>query len=78
MILFVENIAKEVTEEDLSSLFSKYGFIEHIHVSEYLDKQGAMAIIEMPLDKCAFEAIRNLNKMILYGKKMMIFSSFQD
>lgn len=75
MKIMIENISREVTEHKLKKLFSKYGFVEHVHISEYYDKIGAMAVIEMPIEKQAYEAIDNLDGTHLGGRPISVFPS---
>ncbi|MBI9071067.1 MAG: RNA-binding protein [Melioribacteraceae bacterium] len=78
MKIYVENISSEVTELEIKNLFSKFGFVELIHISKYFDKYGAMAIIEMPEDKKALEAIEKLNGTKLSGRQITVYSSVME
>lgn len=73
MHIIVEDVPKEITENKLKKLFSKYGFVEHIYKSNYYDRKGAMALVEMSIDEQAYNAIEKLDGYRLLGKKITVF-----
>lgn len=75
MKIVVENVPEGVSEHKLKKIFSKFGFVEHVHISEYYDKIGAMAVIDMPIEEQANEAIDNLDGFRLMGREINVFPS---
>ncbi|MBI9071066.1 MAG: RNA-binding protein [Melioribacteraceae bacterium] len=75
MKIIVENIAREITRHILKKYFSRYGVVEHVILSEYNDIYGASAIISMPEEKQAFEAIDELDGKIVAGREISVFPS---
>jgi len=66
-VVFAYNIGPNATESDMYSLFSKYGRIVKVDVTD-----KGYAFIHMPIASEAAEAIRNLNGMYYNGKVLQV------
>ena len=74
MNIFVGNLSKSVTEDDLAKLFSEYG---HVHSSKiirdmFTQESKGYGFIEMPGVNEAQRAIENLNAKEFMGKKLTV------
>ncbi len=74
MNIFVGNLAKDVTEDDLQELFSEYGNIKSIKVIRDLfsGESKGFGFIEMPGNEQAQKAMSELNTRELKGKKIVV------
>jgi RNA recognition motif-containing protein len=74
MNIFVGNLAAEVTEEDLKSLFSEYGNITSVKVIKdmFSGTSRGFGFVEMPGQAQAQKAISELNTQELKGKKITV------
>lgn len=74
MNIFVGNLAKEVTEQDLQSLFSECGNVRSVKVIKDLfsGESKGFAFVEMPGTAEAQKAISDLNTRELKGKKIVV------
>ena len=74
MNIFVGNLAKEVTEQDLQTLFSECGNVRSVKVIKDLfsGESKGFAFVEMPGNAEAQKAITDLNTRELKGKKIVV------
>ena len=74
MNIFVGNLAKEVTEQDLQTLFAECGNVRSVKVIKDLfsGESKGFAFIEMPGAAEAQKAITELNTRDLKGKKIVV------
>lgn len=72
--IYVGNLAREVTEEDLRETFSAYGKITDVKVIK--DRESGepkgFGFVEMPALSEARSAIKNLNGTILKGQTVKV------
>jgi RNA recognition motif-containing protein len=74
MNIFVGNLAKEVTEQDLQTLFAECGSVRSVKIIKDLfsGESKGFAFIEMPGTAEAQKAINELNTRDLKGKKINV------
>jgi RNA recognition motif-containing protein len=74
MNIFVGNLSKEVSEEDLNLLFSEYGQVRSVKVIKDLFTQESkgFGFVEMPGNIEAQKAINGLNTKEVKGKKLNV------
>jgi cold-inducible RNA-binding protein len=74
MNIFVGNLSKDVTEEDLQGLFSEYGNIKSVKVIKDLfsGESRGFGFIEVLGNDEAQKAISELNTRELKGKKIVV------
>jgi len=74
MNIFVGNLAKEVTDEDLQSLFSQYGTVRSVKIIKdmFTGESRGFGFIEMPGQAEAQKAMTELNTRDLKGKKITV------
>jgi RNA recognition motif-containing protein len=74
MNIYVGNLSKDVTDDDLQSLFSEYGSIKSVKVIRDLfsGESKGFGFIEMPGSTEAQKAIDELNSRDLKGKKIIV------
>ena len=74
MNIFVGNLAKEVTEQDLQALFSECGNVRSIKIIKDLfsGESKGFGFVEMPGAAEAQKAINELNTRELKGKKITV------
>ena len=72
MNIFVGNLAKEVTEEDLQALFSEFGSVQSVKIIRdmFSSESKGFGFIEMPSASEAQAAIKELNTREVKGKKI--------
>ena len=72
--IYIGNLARDVTEEDLRKTFSAYGKITDVKVIK--DRESGepkgFGFVEMPLDAEARSAIKNLNGTELKGQTVKV------
>lgn len=75
--IFVGNLAPEVTEKDLSELFSRFGQVKSVQLPReiFTDRPGGFAFVEMPGKAHSLAAIANLNGKDLAGRPMRVNES---
>ncbi|RBL89888.1 RNA recognition motif domain-containing protein [Chitinophaga flava] len=63
MNIFVGNLSRETTEQQLTALFSPFGIVQNakVVIDSYTGRSKGFGFIEMPDDAHAERAIRNLN-----------------
>ena len=74
MNIFVGNLSKDVTDDDLQNLFSTYGNIRSVKVIRdmFSGESKGFGFIEMPGLEEAKKAISELNTQELKGKKITV------
>jgi cold-inducible RNA-binding protein len=74
MNIFVGNLAKEVTDEDLQSLFSEYGTVKSVKVIKdmFSGESRGFGFVEMPGQAEAQKAMTELNTREVKGKKISV------
>ena len=74
MNIFVGNLSKDVTDEDLQNLFSEYGNVKSVKVIRDLfsGESKGFGFIEMPGQAEAQKAMTELNTVDLKGKKIVV------
>lgn len=72
--IYIGNLARDVTEEDLRQTFSPYGKITDVKVIK--DRESGepkgFGFVEMPADAEAKSAIKNLNGTVLKGQTVKV------
>lgn len=74
MNIFVGNLAKEVTEQDLQTLFAECGNVRSVKIIKDLfsGESKGFGFIEMPGNAEAQKAITELNTRDVKGKKIVV------
>ena len=74
MNIYVGNLASDVTEEDLTTLFSEYGQVKEAKVIKDMFSQESrgFGFVEMPATAEAQKAIEELNTKELKGKVLTV------
>lgn len=74
MNIFVGNLSKDVTDDDLQNLFSSYGNIRSVKIIRdmFSGESKGFGFIEMPGLEEAKKAINELNTQELKGKKITV------
>jgi RNA recognition motif-containing protein len=74
MNIYVGNISKDVTDEELQALFSEYGNVRSLKIIRDLfsGESKGFGFIEMPGQAEAQKAISELNTRELKGKKLVV------
>ena len=74
MNIYVGNLASDVTNEDLSNLFSQYGQVKEAKVIRDMFSQQSrgFGFVEMPGHTDAQNAIKVLNSQELKGKNIVV------
>lgn len=74
MNIFVGNLSKEVTDDDLQSLFAEYGTVRSVKVIKdmFSGESKGFGFVEMPGQAEAQKAMSELNTKELKGKKITV------
>ncbi len=74
MNIFVGNLANDVSEQELSDLFGKYGKVHEVKIIRDLFSQQSkgFGFVEMPSNSEAQAAMKELNTFDLKGKKLTV------
>ena len=74
MNIFIGNLSKDVTEDDLQELFSEYGTVRNVKVIKDLfsGESKGFGFLEMPGQAEAQKAMSELNTRDLKGKKIAV------
>ena len=74
MNIFVGNLTNEVTEEDLTNLFSEFGQVKEVKVIRdmFTQQTKGFGFVEMPGLAEAQKAINGLNTKEFKGKKLVV------
>ncbi len=78
MRLYVGNIARDVTEEDLRSAFQGFGQVEQVQImkDKFNSAPKGFAFVEMPSREEAEKAIAGLKGTPLKGRSLDITEAF--
>ena len=74
MNIYVGNLSKDVNEDDLKGLFSKYGSIKEVKIikDSYSGESKGFGFLEMPNTTEAQKAVNELNAKELKGKQITV------
>ncbi len=74
MNMYVGNLTKEVTEDDLRKLFKEYGEVKSAVIikDHFSGESRGFGFVEMQSKSEGLEALRELNGFELDGKKLVI------
>lgn len=74
MKIFVGNLSREVTDEELNKLFSEYGRVSSVNIIRdmFSRESKGFGFIEMPGRAEAKKALDKLNTLELKGKKLVV------
>jgi len=74
MNIYVGNLASDVSEHELTELFSKYGKVQEIKIIRDMFSQQSkgFGFVEMPSNSEAQTAMKELNTFELKGKKLTV------
>ncbi len=74
MNIYVGNLAREVSEQDLTNEFSKYGAVKSVKIIRdmFSGESKGFGFVEMPGAKESQDAINELNTKDLKGKKLVV------
>ncbi len=74
MNIYVGNLSRDVTEDELKGLFSKYGSIKDVKIikDQYSGESKGFGFLEMSNSSEAQKAINELNSKELKGKKLTV------
>jgi len=74
MNIYVGNLASDVTEEDLTNLFSPFGQVKEVKIIRDMFSQDSrgFGFVEMPGQTDAQNAIKDLNNQNLKGKNIVV------
>ncbi len=74
MNIYIGNLSRDVTEDELKGLFSKYGSIKEVKIIKdpYSGESKGFGFLEMSNSSEAQKAISELNSKELKGKKLTV------
>lgn len=74
MNIQITNLDLNLIEVDLQRIFTPYGEVNAIQIDRdhWNNRSRGRAVVEMPVDKEAKNAITNLNGMLLGRKKIIV------
>lgn len=74
MNIFVGNLTNDVTEEDLTNLFSEYGQVKEVKIIRdmFTQQTKGFGFVEMPGLAEAQKAINGINTKEFKGKKLVV------
>ncbi len=74
MNIYVGNLSRDVTEDELKGLFSKYGGVKDVKIIKdpYSGESKGFGFLEMSNSSEAQKAISELNSKELKGKKLTV------
>lgn len=74
MNIYVGNLSKEVTEDDLRKAFESFGQITSVKIikEKFTDESRGFGFIEMPANQQAKSAMENLNGTELKEKTIVV------
>lgn len=74
MNMYVGNLALDVTETDLTELFSEFGEVASVKLinDRFSGRSKGYGFVEMPNNSEADKAIKALNKTLIKGKDIKI------
>lgn len=74
MNIFVANLSRDVTEDELSKLFTQFGLVKNVKIvkNSVKNESKGYGFVDMPDISEAREAISNLNTRELKGKRLTV------
>ncbi len=74
MNIYVGNLAKEATEQDLNTLFAQFGAVKSVKVIKdmFTGESKGFAFVEMQDNAEATTAMNEINTQDLKGKKLVV------
>ncbi len=74
MNIYVGNVAQDVSEEELTNLFTEYGKVSSAKILRdmFTQESRGFGFVEMPSQAEAQKAIEELNTQELKGKKIVV------
>ncbi len=74
MNIYVGNVAREVTEDELREAFAEYGEVSTASLlkDKYTGEPRGFGFVEMPAKAEAIEAIKQMDGKELKGKKLIV------
>jgi len=74
MNIYVGNLAQNVQESDLDTLFSQHGKVESVKIIQdmYTKTSKGFGFVEMPVKDEAQKALDSLNSHELKGKRLVV------
>jgi RNA recognition motif-containing protein len=74
MNIYVGNLSKEVTDQDLQNAFSAYGMVKSVKVIRDHDsgESKGFGFVDMPQNNEAQTAIQELNERMIKGRKINV------
>lgn len=74
MNIFVGNLSREVSDQELEKLFAQYGHVKSVKIIRDLfsGESKGFGFVEMPGKSEATEAMNSLNTFELKGKKITV------
>ena len=74
MNIYVGNIAQDVSEEELTNLFTEYGKVSSAKILRdmFTQESRGFGFVEMPAQADGQKAIEELNTQELKGKKLVV------
>lgn len=74
MNIYVGNIAREVTEEELRTAFAEFGEVSTTTIlkDKYTNEPRGFGFVEMPSKSEAIEAMKQMNGREIKGKKLIV------
>jgi len=72
MNIYVANINRDATQDDLRTLFAEFGEVGAVKIinDKYTGTPRGFGFVEMPDDNEALEAIRKLNNATFFGRNL--------
>ena len=74
MNIYVGNIAREVTEEELRTAFAEFGEVSTLTIlkDKYTNEPRGFGFVEMPSKSEAIEAIKQMDGKEIKGKRLIV------
>ena len=74
MNIFVSNLSFHTSEDDLNSMFSKYGTVKSVKIinDKMTNKSRGFGFVEMAKDEEGQEAIKMLNNKDIQGRLLSV------
>lgn len=74
MNIYVSNLSFHTTEEDLKTMFSKFGLVNtaRIIIDKITNRSRGFGFVEMPVDEEGSEAIKMLNSKDIEGRLLFV------
>ncbi|MFC1936166.1 RNA recognition motif domain-containing protein [Chloroflexota bacterium] len=74
MNIYVGNLSYDVTQDELSDLFSEFGDVSSVKIitDRVTERSKGFAFVEMPNQAEAENAIQSLNEKEIKGKKIKV------